>query len=68
MSAPRKGTRGNYQSPDGVIGFTVSSVEGNVCYAKYDAPDLTGPFIWRFGDGSLNDLHDWPGKFEAATV
>ena len=67
MAAPRKGTRGAYQSLSGEgVGFSVSSVEGNLCYAVYDtAPDeKPAPFIWRFDDG-LNSLHDWPGKGEA---
>lgn len=61
MGTPRVGTRGTYQSMHGnVVGFTVKSIEGNLCYADYDN-GTRGPFIWRFSDG-LNALHDWPGK------
>jgi hypothetical protein len=59
--APRVGSRGSYQfSPDSIIGFTVTEIEGNLCYCDYDN-GRKGPFIWRFKDG-LNNLHDWPGK------
>jgi len=70
VTAPKKGTRGTYQSMHGgIVGFVVSSVDGNLCYAVYaTAPDAKpAPFIWRFRDG-LNDLHDWPGKPVAAPM
>jgi hypothetical protein len=66
-SKPRKGDRGTAEMLGGeVIGFTVSSVEGNLCYAVYDGLKQRGaePFIWRFKDG-LNTLHSWPSKSEA---
>jgi hypothetical protein len=60
---PRKGQRGIYRSPaEGEIGFTVVSVEGNLCWANYDNEQGNSqPFIWLFHDG-LNTLHAWPGK------
>lgn len=66
MSKPKAGTRGVAQSIDGSnIGFTVKSVDGNLCWAVYDNdPGVSNPFIWRFRDG-LNTMHDWPGKGDA---
>lgn len=40
---------------------TVTSVQGNLCWRTYsDGESL--PFIWRFRDGKLNNLHSWPNK------
>lgn len=63
MNAPKAGMRGTYLSIDGyTVGFTVSSVDGNLCWSTYDnSPEITQPFIWRFKDG-LNTRHEWPGK------
>ena len=61
---PKPGSTGTYlvegREP---VGFTVSSVEGNLCWAVYDTDPTAkaAPFIWRFKDG-LNSCHDWSGK------
>jgi hypothetical protein len=39
----------------------VVSVEGNLCWTKYEGQEKALPFIWRFAEG-LNTLHDWPSK------
>lgn len=57
-SRPRKGDPITYLGE--VIGV-VSSVEGNLCWVRYENKDSSEPFIWRFHDG-LNTLHDWPNK------
>ena len=66
---PRAGTRGTVRSRfDSAVssGFTVDRVEGNLCWSTYDTkPNASEPFIWRFNDGTLNALHDWPHKDEA---
>jgi hypothetical protein len=70
MSAPRKGDRGTSKLLDGqTTGFTVSSVEGNLCFAVYDHQpgEKAQPFIWRFTDG-LNTDHDWPGKAHGSAL
>ena len=67
-SKPHKGDRGSCIMLNGeTVGFTVSSVEDNLCYAIYDnSPDeKAGPFIWRFKDG-LNIFHTWPSKADSA--
>ena len=59
---PKKGTKGTYTAHDGTqVAFEVVSVEGNLCYAKYENDPAAAPFIWKFKDG-LNAMHDWPGK------
>jgi hypothetical protein len=64
-SKPHKGERGSCVMPNGdIVGFVVSSIEGNLCFANYDNGD-SGPFIWRFNDG-LNIFHTWPSKARAA--
>lgn len=40
----------------------VLSVEGNLCWMEFFDGTASAPFIWRFGDGSLNRLHYWPNK------
>ena len=58
-SKPRAGDRITYKGqPAGVI----IRVEGNLCWVAYDGAAEAMPFIWRFKDGSLNTLHEWPGK------
>ena len=39
-----------------------------ISFAIYDHYESKrpAPFIWRFS-GSLNALHDWPGKYAAVT-
>lgn len=67
MSAPRVGTRGVYHSPNnGDVGFEVFTVEGSLCYAKYDNNPNVQPFIWRFKEGP-NALHDWKGKDDSGS-
>jgi hypothetical protein len=59
MSSPRRGDPITYcGKPDGRI---VARVENNLCWCRYPDGDVL-PFIWRFGDGALNTLHDWPTK------
>ena len=67
---PRKNTRGDYYAFHGrgltaqpVDQFTVVSVEGNICYARYDRnPEIVSSFIWRFNEHGLNHLHYWSGR------
>lgn len=62
MSAPRKGSRGTYDTGEYKDQFTVIGTEGPICWVRYDkSPDIGSCFIWRFKDG-LNKFHDWPGK------
>lgn len=55
---PRVGDRIAYK---GLPHGSVSSVEGALCWVKYDDGSQPAPFIWCFRDG-LNKLHDWPSK------
>lgn len=64
-SKPRNGDRGSCIMLNGeTVGFVVSSIDGNLCFANYDNGE-SGPFIWRFNDG-LNIFHSWPSKVRAA--
>jgi hypothetical protein len=59
---PRVGDMVKYH---GVEVGRVTRVEGTLCWRSYaDGEDL--PFIWRFHDGQLNKLHEWPTKGEMA--
>lgn len=55
---PRVGTKVTY-TPTGTV-RTVVRIEGNLCWLDHGDESL--PFIWRFGDGTLNTLHEWEGK------
>jgi hypothetical protein len=35
---------------------TVLRIEGNLCWCEFDKDGSRDPFIWRFHDGSLNQL------------
>lgn len=60
-NAYRYASKGDQIIYRGAVAGYVTSVEDGICHHRLDS-QTSDLFIWRFGDGSLNALHDWPGK------